>query len=398
MPLTGVRVVDLTDERGIFGAKLLADLGADVVRPEPPAGDPLRQRGPLLKTAGSSAQSHEDDQISLWHAFYASNRRFFAVDPETSDGMTQLRQLLQHADIVLVCQGAFAVDHANLDDVQEQRPELVIIDVSSFGADGPWADYRAPDLVAGALGGFAATTGDVDTPPLKGFGDLNFMVSGAYVAIAALAALHKVRTHGQGQRATVSVHECIASCLEQVFMFYWYADTLQRPEGKVLPRRGALHWSDAYAVVPAKNGSVMVTPAPDFDTQLMWLIEEGAQEDLIDPKYQEPENLRLRVERSMQVLRAWSANKDAEDLFLQAQARHCPYGWVLPLEAVAENPQLAARNWYRSIKLGEQEITAPGPVFHFSTADSDIELPQRPHASAATHAAEILAELGWSNS
>ena len=65
MPLTGVRVVDLTDERGIFGAKLLADLGADVVRPEPPAGDPLRQRGPLLKTAGSSAQSHEDDQISL---------------------------------------------------------------------------------------------------------------------------------------------------------------------------------------------------------------------------------------------------------------------------------------------------------------------------------------------
>ena len=95
-------------------------------------------------------------------------------------------------------------------------------------------------------------------------------------------------------------------------MFYWYADTLQRPEGKVLPRRGALHWSDAYDVVPAQNGSVMVPPAPAFDTPLMWLIEEGVQEDLIDPKYQEPEILRFRFARSMEVLRSWSAGKDAE--------------------------------------------------------------------------------------
>jgi crotonobetainyl-CoA:carnitine CoA-transferase CaiB-like acyl-CoA transferase len=142
----------------------------------------------------------------------------------------------------------------------------------------------------------------------------------------------------------------------------------------------------------------MVTPAPDFDTQLMWLIEEGAQEDLIDPKYQEPENLRLRVERSMEVLRNWSAGKDAEELFLQAQERHCPYGWVLPLEAVAENPQLAARNWYRSLEIGDKVITAPGAAFHFSSSTGSIELPLRPYPTAATQAAEILTDLGWSNS
>ena len=391
MPLSGLRVIDLTDERGIYGAKLLADLGADVVRPEPPEGDPLRQRGPLL-AADKTAQT------SLWHAFFASNRRFFSLDLNAEEGQKQLDQLLQHADIVLTCDGAFAVEEANLADHLEQRAELIVIDVSSFGTAGPWKNYIAPDLVAGALGGAAATTGDVDTPPLKGFGELNFMVSGVYVAIAALAALAKVRKDGTGQRAGISVHECIASCLEHVLMFYWYAETMQRPEGKVLPRRGALHWSDAYDVVPAQNGSVMLTPAPDFDTQLMWLIEEGVQEDLIDPMYQEPENLRLRVERSMQIMRAWAAGKDARELFLQAQERHCPYGWVLPLEAVAENPQLAARKWYRELTINGQAITAPGVAYHFSDIEGEVEVPLRPHAAAASDAAAILSDLGWSAS
>ena len=391
MPLSGLRVIDLTDERGIYGAKLLADLGADVVRPEPPEGDPLRQRGPLL-AADKTAQT------SLWHAFFASNRRFFSLDLNAEEGQKQLNQLLQHAHIVLTCDGAFAVEEANLADRLEQRAALIVIDVSSFGAAGPWKNYIAPDLVAGALGGAAATTGDIDTPPLKGFGELNFMVSGVYVAIAALAALAKVRKDGTGQRAGISVHECIASCLEHVLMFYWYAETMQRPEGKVLPRRGALHWSDAYDVVPAQNGSVMLTPAPDFDTQLMWLIEEGVQEDLIDPMYQEPENLRLRVERSMQIMRAWAAGKDARELFLQAQERHCPYGWVLPLEAVAENPQLAARKWYRELTINGQAITAPGVAYHFSNTKGEIELPLQPHAAAASDAAAILSDLGWSAS
>ena len=77
MPLSGVRVVDLTDERGIYG-KLLADLGADVVRPEPPEGDPLRQRGPMLQATNKDQQ--QQASASLWHAFFASNRHFFQVN------------------------------------------------------------------------------------------------------------------------------------------------------------------------------------------------------------------------------------------------------------------------------------------------------------------------------
>jgi crotonobetainyl-CoA:carnitine CoA-transferase CaiB-like acyl-CoA transferase len=382
--LADLRIVDLTDERAIYGGKLLADLGADVVRPEPPTGDPLRQRGPHCASAGA-------DATSLWHAFFASNRRFFALDPEDPAGLAQLRQLVAHADVVLTCSGAFAVEAADLQVACDRRPELIVVDCSSFGPSGPWADYLAPDLVAGALAGAAATTGDVDTPPLKGFGELNFMVSGTYVAIAALGAVYSKRMSGTGQRVHVPVHECIASCLEQVLMFYWYAETLGRPEDKVLPRRGATHWSNAYAVMQARAGSVMVTPAPDFDAQLAWLVEEDAHADLIEPEYLDPENHQLRIKRTMEVLRDWVATKDAQALFFEAQQRHAPYGWVLPIEKVADNPQLEARNWFVPYRVGNSEIRAPGAPYHL--ADTPWALNDYP--GTATDSATILVEIGW---
>ena len=284
--LSGVRIIDLTDERAIYGVKLLADLGADVVRPEPPEGDPLRRRGPLR------SDGEDTGTASLWHAFFASNRRFFALDPDTESGRTQLALLLENSDIVMFSSGAFATAHIDIETARKTNQSLVSVECSSFGKAGPWKDYLAPDLVAGALGGSVSTTGDVDTPPLKTFGELNFVISGTYVGIAALAALHHAREKGEGQHVHVPVHNCIASCLEHVFMWHWYNHLLPNATAKALERRGSLHWSNAYVVMQAVGGSIMVTPTPDFDAQLAWLIEEGVQDDLIDPKYQELENRR----------------------------------------------------------------------------------------------------------
>ena len=373
--LDGVRVLDLTDERAIYGAKLLADLGADVVRPEPDGGDPLRRRGPFHGVAGT--------RDSLWHAFFASSRRFCRI-ADGKAGTAQLQALAQRADIVVACPGGLA-DRLRLDDLQRDRPDLVLVWPSSFGADGPWTDFMAPDLVAGALGGAVATTGDADTPPLKLFGELNFALSGAYTAIAALAGLYRVQEGGPGQRVDVPVHECIASCLEHVFMWFWHHDKLPMASGPVLPRRGSLHWSNAYVVMPAKGGSVMVTPTPSFDNQLVWLIEKDAQQDLLDPKYQELENRRAFVQRMMQVLREWVATRDVEELFFEAQEHHSPYGWVQDVERVAANPQLKARDWWTRYRGdGEQgdleappwETDGPGAPFAFSETPWQLRPPE----------------------
>ena len=389
-PLDGVRVLDLTDERAIYGAKLLADLGADVVRPEPPAGDPLRQRGPF-------GHAGDEGAVSLWHGFFASSRKAVALDLETPAGTARLAALVAETDIVLCCRGAFGVEAAQLEAAQERRPALIVVEASSFGLGGPWCDYLAPDLVAGALAGAAATTGDVDTPPLKTFGELNFVLSGTYLAIAALAALRQQRATGRGEQAGLSVHECIASCLEHVWMWQWHHERFPNATGPVLPRRGSLHWSNAYVVMAAQRGSIMVTPTPNIDNQLVWLVEQDAHEDLLDSKYQEPTQRAAYIRQLMAVLRRWVAKQDVEQLFLEAQSRHSPYGWVLPVDKVAENPQLAARDWWRDYAAGGDQLRGPGPPYRFSATPWRIAPPReggfapRPAPSpAATDEASAL--------
>ncbi|MBV1906908.1 MAG: CoA transferase [Pseudomonadales bacterium] len=381
--LAGLRILDLCDERGIYGAKMLADLGADVVRPEPPEGDSLRKRGP-----------HSEDEnatpVSLWHAFFASNRRFFSLDPENAEGQKQLQKLVDRADIVLSCDGAFAVDAAQLEAAQSRRPELVVVDTTSFGREGPWADYLAPDLVAAALGGVCAVTGDADTPPLKGFGELNFMVSGVYVAIAALSALNHVRQSGEGQRVNLSVHESIVSCLEHVLMAYWYHESLPSTP-RIFPRRGSLHWSDSYVVMKAKGGSIMVTPIPDIEAQIFWLVEQDAHQDLLEEKYSDPRQIMATTRRVMEVLQDWVATQDVEPLFLTAQEKHMPYGWVLSIEHVANNPQLKARDWFVPYDLAGAATTGPGAPYLFS--ETPWTMGSYGDTGADTQA--LLDEMGW---
>ncbi|MEM7097754.1 MAG: CoA transferase [Pseudomonadota bacterium] len=391
--LDKLRILDLTDERAIYGAKLLGDLGADVVRPEPVQGDPLRGRGPFKK---SDHPGRPD--VSLYYAFFASSRRHFQIDLERVDGQELFNRLVQACDVIVACQGGFGVDLLDFDELRTVNPELVIVDVTSFGRQGPWKDYAAPDFVAGALAGAVATTGDVDTPPLKAFGDLNFMVSGAYAGIAALSAIRAARTFGGGDQVSVNVHECIASCLEQVLMFYWYAEVMMRPEGKVLPRRGSTHWSDAFTVMNGQDGSIMVTPTPDWDKQLAWLIEEDAHEDLIDPKYLEPENLRLRIERTMELLTGWVSTKEVEPLFFDAQDRHMPYGWVQPLSRIGENPQLQAREWFVDYNLQGEDSKGPGAPYQFSRTPWSVHAGVEDPSGIPADPQTVLADLGWEGS
>jgi crotonobetainyl-CoA:carnitine CoA-transferase CaiB-like acyl-CoA transferase len=379
--LSHVRVVDLTDERGIYGSKLLADLGADVVRPEPPGGDVLRNRGP----------HHQQNGASLYYTFFGSNRRSFTVDVDNAEHQQQLHQLLMNADIVLVCDEHWAVSKDQVAAIGAERSDMLIVNVTSFGDFGPWRDFLAPDLVAGALGGAVATTGDVDTPPLKSFGELNFMLSGVYAAIGALSALYARETQGTAQSVDVSVHECIASCLEQVFMFYWYYEVMGRPDEQVLPRRGSTHWSNAFTVMNGQDGSIMITPTPDFDKQLAWLIEEDAFGDLMEPQYAEPENLPLLIGRVMELLAEWVAGKDVEALFHESQSRHIPYGWVQPLARVGENPQLKARQWFVTHDVDGVAVKATGAPYHLSSTPWHLA----DQSAAGADSEAILDDIGW---
>jgi crotonobetainyl-CoA:carnitine CoA-transferase CaiB-like acyl-CoA transferase len=123
----------------------------------------------------------------------------------------------------------------------------------------------------------------------------------------------------------------------------------------------------------------------------MWWIEEDVHEDLIDPKYMEPENLRLRTQRAMDIMSRWVATKDVEALFHEAQSRHAPYGWVLPIEKVAENPQLQARDWYVPYQIDDVNITSPGTPYHFSKTPWQL----KPYQSQAIPISAVADQLRW---
>ena len=379
--LSNVRIVDLTDERAIYGVKLLADLGADVVRIEPKDGDPLRRRGPF----------DDESKESLWHLYFASSRRFLSLDESDSETPALLNELCAKANLVIATDGNPFIEQLDYDRLKEANAQIVFLECTSFGEQGEWRDFLAPDLIAGALGGSVGVTGDADTPPLKPFGDLNFTVSGAYVAVAALAGLRAAREFGIGQRIHVPVHECIASSLEHVFMWYQNNDQLPNARAKALERRGSLHWTDLYHVMYTRDGAIMVTPTPSIDSQLAWLIEEDAFDDLLDPEYQEPEKRRFYARRMMEVIRSWVAEKRVEELFFSAQDHHAPYGWVQELSQVAANPQLAAREWWTQQHVAGRSVKAPGVPYRHSETPASVSMSETVRVSKDS----IVEDCGW---
>ena len=114
---------------------------------------------------------------------------------------------------------------------------------------------------------------------------------------------------------------------------------------------------------------------------------------MLDPKYTEPENIVLLIERSMEVLREWTAAKEVEPFFHEAQGRHHPYGWVMPLPEVAANPQLAAREWWTEYPVGDTTVRGSGAPYQL--ADTPARIGGEPGEPEPITGEQLLDELGW---
>ena len=160
--LAPYRVLDLTDGRGLLCGKMLADLGADVVQVEPPGGSPARNVGPFYHDTPGAERS------LFWWA-YCTNKRGITLDIATDDGAALLRRLVANADFLIESgdPGRMASLGLGYPDLQAINPRLVMVSITAFGQDGPYADYQASDIVGMALGGFMHLTGDGDRPPLR---------------------------------------------------------------------------------------------------------------------------------------------------------------------------------------------------------------------------------------
>ena len=234
-PLADVRVVDLTQAlAGPYCTMILADLGADVIKVESPAGDMPRFTGPFL----------EDDEERSFGGYFASinrNKRGIVLDLKTTEGVDQLLTLLEDADVLVENFKAGVMDRLGLswERLHEQFPALVYGSIRGFGdprtGESPQAEWPAFDVVAQAMGGLVSCTGpDPDTQVTAGpsVGDL---YPATMSAVGVLAALHHAKATGVGQLVDIAMTDAVMALCESVTWRYSYTGEVQQPRGTEHP-------------------------------------------------------------------------------------------------------------------------------------------------------------------
>ena len=201
--LGGRRVLEIADGKGEYCGKLLADLGADVIKIEPPGGQCTRALAPFYKDTPS-----RDGSLSFLYP--NANKRSLVLDLTTPDGVVAFERLAASADIIVYADG---VNHGLLDfeRLRQANPRLVLTCISDFGLNGPWSHYLGSDLTAHALGGSAVCIGEPDDPPVALPASQAYVMASTYAAAASLAALVHVQASGQGQLIDLSVVETVVS-------------------------------------------------------------------------------------------------------------------------------------------------------------------------------------------
>jgi crotonobetainyl-CoA:carnitine CoA-transferase CaiB-like acyl-CoA transferase len=354
-PLLGLRVIDLTDDLGRFATKLLAEMGATVVRVHDGEGI---THGPAMVDPAAAARG---GLVDWW---YEAGKRLVPLALDTAAGADAYRRLAAGADLVVETLppgrlAALGLDHA---DLIGTNPRLVQVSLTPFGRTGPRSGWVTTDLVTAAMSGVLSVSGTPDRAVVP-WGRQSFAAASIIAALTGLAAVRGARSTGVGQLVDVSAQEAVAVSVEQLWFQYHYDDL--QPWDKIAPRQGSLHWSRGYLVLPCRTGACMITPTPAPQALLDWLIEEGMEEAaaIVAPG----EELSTgHLPAIVAVAAKFALRHDARWLFDEAQKRHLAWGQVQTVRDLEANEQLAFRGAFvsstdvASVRRGRYPIVFTG--------------------------------------
>jgi benzylsuccinate CoA-transferase BbsE subunit len=382
--LSDLRVLDLTDLTGAFCAKLLGDMGANVIKIEAPGGDPMRAIGPFL-----DGTPHRDRSLLFW--FYNTSKRGITLDFHQSAGQEILKQLASKADVVVesCAPGTLANLGLGYNDLKRLNPKLVLTSISPFGQTGPYRDYKSSDTVAEALGGMIYTNGAPDEPPLQALGLQAYHSASFFAAIGTMSALWARDALGEGQWIDVSIQEAAAAAVEHVAPFYHQGLGIQT-------RQGSLHWSRYFRVARCRDGYVMHCTLGDWTSLVEWVKGDGKAQDLDEPHWEDQMYRREHAEHLFDVLDEWATDYSVAELMEGAQLRRIPYAMVRPPEAVVDDPQLNARGFFSTVEHPElgRTFRYPGGPFFFTATPWRIS--RRPPLLGEHNKEVYREELGMS--
>lgn len=213
--LSPYRVLDLTEEKGLFCAKVLADLGADVIKVEPPGGCAAREIGPFYNDI-----PHPEKSL-FWFA-YNANKRGITLNIECKDGREILKRLVATADIVIESFAPGYMKDLGLgyDDLCRIKSDIILTSITPFGQNGPYKNFQASDLVCWSMGGFAYLTGDRDRPPVQISFPQAYLTGANEASVATMVALYYREISGEGQHVDVSIQASVAKNMMNAPLFW----------------------------------------------------------------------------------------------------------------------------------------------------------------------------------
>jgi benzylsuccinate CoA-transferase BbsE subunit len=370
-PLAGLRILELADEKGQFCGKLLGDLGADVVKIEPPGGERNRHIGPFLDDMPDPNRS-----LSFW--YYNTSKRGITLDLATADGGQLFKRLAATADVVLETfrpgfLGSLGLDYEAL---SAGTAGLIMCALTPFGQTGPWRDYASCDLLHMAAGGQMASCGydeaDVpNAPPIAPGGGNAWHMGCHFAYIAIMAALVYRTVSGQGQYIDASIHEACALTTESAVANYIY-------RGEVLRRQTGRH--HAVAATPrtqfrAKDGNYVTALIsgglnPRNVANLADLMDSfGMAGDLKHARYQDPAVIAANAFHIIDdLLAGFIASQPAEAVYHAAQERGFTWGAVRAPEALLDDAHLHDRGFWKQVEHPElgRSFAYPGEAAIFN--------------------------------
>ncbi len=380
--LAGLKILDLSNHRGQLCGRILADMGADVIKVESPGGDEARQIGPYVDD-----EPHRDRSLFFW--FYNLNKRSLTLDLKHPRGAELLMRLARGADLVIesFAPGTMDAMRCGWDALHAANPALILLSIAPFGQTGPYRDFDADDTVLAALGGMLYVNGWPGRAPVRPWGLQAYHASAYYAAIATMCALFARDRDGAGQWIDLSMQEATAAAVEHVAGSYFGA-------GQIEPRRGTLHWSRYFRVGKCRDGYIMHCSLGDWTSLIQWVAGDGKAQDLIGPEWEDVQYRAAHAEHLFDVLDEWVADYGRDELLDRAQTLRLPYATVRNPEALLHDEQLQARGYFVEVEHPElgRTFRYPGAPYLFNGSPWNVR--RRPPL-VGEHTAEILRdELG----
>lgn len=391
-PLADLTVIDCTMAlAGPFGAALLADLGANVIKVEPPSGDGSRSLPPLMP---DYANPGTDPAAGVdYGGYFASinrNKRSIVLDLKEAGDREVLLQLCEKADALIENMRVGVMDRLGVgyEVIRQRNPAIVYGAIRGYGdprtGESPYADWPAYDIVAQSMGGHVHITGPEDGGGFPGGVSVGDIYPGTLLALGVVSAIHHARRTGEGQFLDVGMYDAMLAYNETVITNYGVAGIELGPRGQHHPNLMP------FGIYPAKDGSVAIAaPGPGHWAEL---CQAMGRVDLIDDPRSRNVHLRRRNQAVIEpVIAAWTGARTKKEIMAILGGR-VPCGPVNTAKEIFEDPHVAARAMITRFKPpgDNPEVAIVGSPIKFTATPTGLRhIPPR----LGEHTEQILREF-----